>query len=515
MAQILWIDEAAFADASSDKFVNVQFILIESILASLAILAVMFVVLGWARLLRAKAHIGALLAAISLCTLAVSYPLARILNVQGRIYRDGIDNSGIIGGRHFDADWMFVVMATVLMFCGFVLTVVTLLKQVDVGEARSRALNDSESVLESVFNNLPVGIVIKDERHTIEKVNQTYLQWYGKRTEDVIGKQANRSESFLSRNEIKAVNEYEKDTLRTGRTHTRQIDRVFSNGETHTLRITKFPIYGPSGTVTKIGTVSVDISDQIKAKREVDRALKHAEQSYETKSRFLAAMSHEFRTPLNAILGFSEILSVEPYGPLGDVKYGQYVSNIFSSGQQMLSLVEDILEVAMIENGDVTIDMEYVDICAVMDECLEKFRKMARDKGVEVTVKALGAVPRIKADIRSVRQVYSNVLSNAIKYNKSGGKVNISLYATPSGGTARFLDTGTGISPVDIKGVMKPFVRGDDNPYRTEAGVRLGLSIVKSFIDMQGGELSIESTLHKGTTVIVTFPAEDIELETV
>ncbi|MEQ9360146.1 MAG: HAMP domain-containing sensor histidine kinase, partial [Rhodospirillales bacterium] len=224
---------------------------------------------------------------------------------------------------------------------------------------------------------------------------------------------------------------------------------------------------------------------------------------------------HEFRTPLNAILGFSEILSVEPYGPLGDVKYGQYVSNIFSSGQQMLSLVEDILEVAMIENGDVTIDMEYVDICAVMDECLEKFRKMARDKGVEVTVKALGAVPRIKADIRSVRQVYSNVLSNAIKYNKSGGKVNISLYATPSGGTARFLDTGTGISPVDIKGVMKPFVRGDDNPYRTEAGVRLGLSIVKSFIDMQGGELSIESTLHKVTTVIVTFPAEDIELETV
>ena len=149
---------------------------------------------------------------------------------------------------------------------------------------------------------------------------------------------------------MRSAQELEEETLRDGSINTHQIAREFANGEVHYLRVTKFPIFDLNGRITKVGSVSVDMTELLKTKREAEEALDAANAANSAKSRFLATMSHEFRTPLNAIIGFSDMLEQQLFGPIGLKRYEDYARNINDSGKLMLELIDDVLEISNIES---------------------------------------------------------------------------------------------------------------------------------------------------------------------
>lgn len=231
-----------------------------------------------------------------------------------------------------------------------------------------------------------------------------------------------------------------------------------------------------------------------------------AERSADSKSAFLANMSHELRTPLNAINGFSEILVNEMYGPMGDPRYKEYANDILTSGEHLLDMINDILDIAKIEAGKMTIDPKPIDLVDPVDAAVRMIRRKAEDKGVEVLLKADAELPRIDADHRAVRQMVLNLLSNAIKFTDAGGQISVNIQQKDSFIRVAVRDTGIGIPREHLSRLAKPFEQVQETRERNFEGTGLGLALTKSFAEMHGGKLTIASEPGKGTMVSFYLP---------
>lgn len=229
-----------------------------------------------------------------------------------------------------------------------------------------------------------------------------------------------------------------------------------------------------------------------------------AEEANRSKSEFLANMSHELRTPLNAINGFSEIMKSELYGPIGDAKYKEYVSDILVSGKHLLELIDDILDMSKIEAGRIELDPKRVELEKILQESVRLVAKRASDAGVKLTA-SVGHAPAIWADQRAVKQVTLNLLSNAIKFTPRGGEVTLTAEADLDGVTVIVADSGSGIEKAKLKKLGAPFTVVSDNLSASQ-GAGLGLALSKSLMEMQGGILAIASQPGKGTVACATFP---------
>lgn len=230
-----------------------------------------------------------------------------------------------------------------------------------------------------------------------------------------------------------------------------------------------------------------------------------AKDANKAKSEFLASMSHEFRTPLNAIIGFSQVIGQQSFGLLGNPKYSEYASDIQVSGEHLLSLIDDILDISAIEAGKRDLVRKPVVITELIDESISIVSEAAQKKGIELSAQAT-AVPPIYADRRGIRQILLNLFSNAVKFTPAGGRVTATARPSKGGVTFVIEDTGIGIAPEDIREVTTAFTKGERDPYRAAVGWGLGLSITKSLIDLHSGEITIESTFGKGTAITVTLP---------
>lgn len=231
-----------------------------------------------------------------------------------------------------------------------------------------------------------------------------------------------------------------------------------------------------------------------------------AQEANRAKSAFLASMSHEFRTPLNAVLGFSEILAADNAKTLSIEKYREYAGDIHQSGAHLLALVDDILDLAKVEAGRTSVDYETLDSGVIFNECLLLVSGMADLGNVRLTFPAPHDAISIHADRRALKQILINLLSNAIKFTASGGMVTVSARRIGHASEISISDTGVGIPEDRLSDVLVPFVRVDDNPHVAGDGSGLGLSITKSLIDLHGGRLVITSKPGKGTTVVVSLP---------
>ena len=233
-----------------------------------------------------------------------------------------------------------------------------------------------------------------------------------------------------------------------------------------------------------------------------------AEGANKAKSEFLANMSHELRTPLNAINGFSEIMVNQLFGPLGDARYVGYAQDILNSGQHLLALINDILDMAKIEAGKLNIKFDPMHLDEVIEDSVRLMRNRAESVGLDLSVDPIQA-PEIEADYRAVKQVLLNLLSNAIKFTPRGGKVTVrtKLEMGPSGERVRVAvaDTGIGISEQDMQRLAKPFEQIESQLSKTQQGSGLGLALTKSLVEMHSGELDIESEPGKGTTASFTL----------
>jgi PAS domain S-box-containing protein len=371
-------------------------------------------------------------------------------------------------------------------------------------EAASR---DSESLLQSIFENVPLAILIKDKNHVVERANLTYQSWYGNDATKMIGKRSDQLEDFQSSEDARIMHAQEDQVLKTGKTISRQIERPFVDGQTHIIEITKFPIYDQNGTIAKIGSVSVDQTEQLRVKRALSSALEEAERANNAKSQFIATMSHEFRTPLNAIIGFSEVLISPNFSDIRAELTEEYADIIHKSGKMILELVNDVLDLSAIEAGQRDLNKIELSLRGLLEECLTTFSHAAEESGIRLGLEIATEAESITADERALKQIVLNLLSNAIKFTEAGGTVK--LEAAPKEQRIEIVvaDTGIGIPKSKMSSITEPFSQGHDDPLRPQTGTGLGLSIVKSLVQLHGGELEIWSEDAKGTKVKVTIPA--------
>ena len=244
---------------------------------------------------------------------------------------------------------------------------------------------------------------------------------------------------------------------------------------------------------------------------QLELALDAAEGANRAKSVFLANMSHELRTPLNAIIGFSDIIKDERLGPVGSTKYREYADDINESGQHLLALINDILDLSKVESGSDELHEENIEISQIAKALLKLVVGFARKGNIELELDVPDDTPLLYADERKVKQTLLNLLSNAIKFTPDGGKVTLKIWSrAESGYVFQVTDTGIGIATEDIPRALAPFQQIDSGLNRKHDGTGLGLSLTKSLVEMHGGYLDLQSKVGVGTTVTVRFPAERI-----
>ncbi|MEM6946641.1 MAG: ATP-binding protein [Pseudomonadota bacterium] len=233
-----------------------------------------------------------------------------------------------------------------------------------------------------------------------------------------------------------------------------------------------------------------------------------AEHAANTKSAFLANMSHELRTPLNAINGFSQILSEELYGPLGDERYAQYAGDILTSGQHLLELINDILDMAKIEAGKMTISLAPIDPTEPTDAAVRMMRQKVEAKGISLVLDAPTDLPEISADHRAIRQMVLNLISNAMKFTDEGGRITVAVRLQDDQVRISVTDTGIGIPKDQIARLGRPFEQISETRDRNFDGTGLGLALTKSYAGMHGGRLGIASEVGRGTRVSIYLPID-------
>jgi two-component system cell cycle sensor histidine kinase PleC len=238
--------------------------------------------------------------------------------------------------------------------------------------------------------------------------------------------------------------------------------------------------------------------------REAHEERQKAEEASRAKSTFLANMSHELRTPLNAVIGFSEIMAKELFGPLANEQYKQYAADIFDSGNHLLDLINDILDMAKIEANKLTLSPKPLDPMVAIEQAVRLTKRKAEEKGLSIVVDAED-LSEIEADHRAIKQILLNLLSNAVKFTDKGA---IMVYARGAADniTLRVIDTGCGIPPEHLPRLARPFEQVEEELTRNNHGTGLGLALTKSLTEMHGGKLAIQSEVGRGTIVTVTLP---------
>lgn len=258
----------------------------------------------------------------------------------------------------------------------------------------------------------------------------------------------------------------------------------------------------------EIVAVTRDISARKAQEGEILMAKDAAESANKAKTQFLANMSHELRTPLNAIIGFSEILVRELYGHIGEEKYREYAHLIHESGEHLLSVVNEVLDMSKIEAGKFEIVTEHFDLRPLMQLCCEIMGAQSEKKQIAIGLDVEPDLPELVADKRACKQILLNLLANAVKFTDTNGSVNVSARRVGSDIEVAVTDNGIGIAEEDIAKLGNPFVQAESSYDRSYEGAGLGLSVVKGLVRLHGGAFRIESQLGEGTRVVFRLPID-------
>jgi signal transduction histidine kinase len=253
--------------------------------------------------------------------------------------------------------------------------------------------------------------------------------------------------------------------------------------------------------VTKAKHMEADLRD----------ALSEAKSASTQKTGFLASVAHELRTPLNAIIGFSEIMRDERYGALGNERYLSYAGDIHDSGELLLSLINDLLDLSKVEAGKFEPQFEQVDVAGIVGQCVDMVKPGAADERISIRTQIADGLPELVADKRSLVQILLNLLSNAVKFTRAGGQVSVEAELSPEGDlTLRVQDTGIGMSEDDLSQALTPFGQARNAVVHGRKGTGLGLPLAKALTEANRGTLDIHSVPGDGTRVELVFPSTQV-----
>ena len=255
--------------------------------------------------------------------------------------------------------------------------------------------------------------------------------------------------------------------------------------------------------------VSYSAESSVAAERDLARELRDkAEMANRAKSDFLAIVSHELRTPLNAIIGFSDVIRDEILGSVGDERYRGYAQDINRSGQQLLELIDNIINLSNAEAGRLMMEESWVDVEGMTANVMQFMNQRAREKGVAMECACDSGLPLLKADRRMVQHMLLNLMSNAVKFSASRGQVRVTAYMVDDGSMRiDVTDKGKGMGAEDLSRVMESFVQAEGPFTRNHEGIGLGLPLARKMIELHGGQLELKSIKGSGTTASLIFPA--------
>jgi len=292
-----------------------------------------------------------------------------------------------------------------------------------------------------------------------------------------------------------------------GKTNTATYRVLHANGSYMWLEATTRAVYDEvSDEFRHLVVVARDIDARKQQELETEAARERAEAANKAKSRFLANMSHELRTPLNAIIGFTDLMRQRTFGAMGNPRYEEYATLIYDSGQLLLDLISDMLDMAKIEAGKLELNIERVDLTGTVEDSVRLVTDRAENCGLEISVSLPKKPVLFMADRRAVKQVLLNLLTNAIKFTPAGGHVDVVVRADDKRVTLCVRDTGIGIPAHELPRLGKPFEQVCGDPMLAKTGTGLGLALVRALVEKHDGRMHIESEEGVGTEVSVDFP---------
>ena len=392
---------------------------------------------------------------------------------------------------------------------------------VDVTSMRQaqERLAESRRLLQTIVDAVPVLIMVKDRQARYLMINHTAADYYALTAERAYG----RTTREISRPNLlaqlgdadhreAALAELERTdahVLATGQAiPPYQVHRLDKDGRSRIHLTHKVALTDERGGVAGVVTVAVDVTELKESQRAALEAKEMAEFANRAKSEFLANMSHELRTPLNAVIGFGQMMEMQAFGALGHARYRDYAHHVVESGNHLLSLIGDILDVSSIDLGRVELGEEPVELSDVARTCLMLLRDKITTGGIMVETDGIDGLPALRGDRRRLLQILTNLVGNAIKFTPPGGHVRI-VAGLETDGALRLAvsDTGIGMDPKDIETALEPFKQVDSVFVKRYGGTGLGLPIARRLATLHGADFSVRSALGAGTTVEIRFPA--------
>jgi PAS domain S-box-containing protein len=373
-----------------------------------------------------------------------------------------------------------------------------------------RAVAARERRYRTLVEQLPVGVVEHAADSSITLFNEQACRLLGMTPEQMQGRQALDPQwHFVDEHghPLPSADYPVVRVLATGEPVEAMVGGIVpqAGSEPTWVYVNAYPETDAAGAVLRVVVVFIDITAQRQAAA-LREARDMAELANRAKSAFMSRMSHELRTPLNAVLGFSQLLEVDPVVRTSPVACEQ-VQMIHAAGNHLLDLVNDLLDLARIEAGEMRLHLVPVDLVGAVDECVGMVRPMAAAKGVSIHVQAPGVL-QVTGERARLRQVLANLLSNAVKYNRPQGEVDVQLRGVGDRVAVAVRDTGSGLTPVQQAGLFQPFNRLDAEVRGIE-GTGLGLVIAKQLVELMGGSLEVTSTVGVGSTFTVWLPRAD------
>jgi PAS domain S-box-containing protein len=371
-----------------------------------------------------------------------------------------------------------------------------------------REIERQRELLETVLMNLPQGLAVFDAEAQLRFCNGPFQKMMelpealcrvGVAAADILRHLTERGEYGPQQDvEVKV-----RERLEWFRAGTNPYQHRRPNGLILMLRSIRLP---SGGFIVSF----LDVTQQRALEAGLVRAKEEAELANSAKSEFLANMSHELRTPLNAIIGFSQMMEQAMFGELSG-RYRSYASDIRLSGEHLLSIIQDILDLARVESGKLAFEQDYIDLRRIAEECCAMLRPAASRAKVRLVNAIPAAAPVLLADERRIRQILINLLGNAIKFSPPGKDVTVGLEAGGDGLTLAVADHGIGMTEEESRLAFEPFVQLKMGMVRKHEGAGLGLALVRRFAEAFGATASIDSAPGVGTTVRIRFPRDRIQ----
>ena len=373
-------------------------------------------------------------------------------------------------------------------------------------DERARDLSAANLFLDSVIDNIPNMIFVKDASDLrFIRINAAGEELIGVPREEMIGK---NDFDFFPPDQAQLFIDGDRETLRNRRLVDIPEETIQTRHKgIRILHTRKIPLLDTNGEPAFLLGISEDITAAKRVQEALQLAQEEADRANRAKSQFLATMSHELRTPLNAILGFSELLSDDVAGHFDDATRRRFLDQIHTSGQHLLQLINDILDLSKVEAGQMDLHVREVNVSQVVDDARATVEPLARARGVTLDIQ-LEAGLQLVADAAKLKQMLLNLVSNAIKFDPTGGRVSISARRIDSWVDIAVSDTGIGIAKEDLDGLFAEFHQLDAGYGRQQEGTGLGLALTKRFAELHGGYVTVESAVGTGSTFTLRLPLD-------